>query len=320
MGHSDYPLQALLYATVLHRFLRWRLPGYDPEQHLGEVLYLYVRGMCGPATPAGRRGRRAACSPGRHRCRSSTTSPTSSPGGWRLDDRAVRADRRARLAAGPRAQRRAGRSAGRLQRRAAADGRRPPRRLHGWGRSAARTTSSSCWRSRPRFAPYAVGPCASRSTTCAAEAPELPWPDAAVWADAVRRSSLVEQGVLRVGLGSRAGGCSTSTAITGWRRRYVTTWSPACSNRRPRSTRRGSPGSDREGARTSTPATSRSRPPSPLSADGRRSSPAGRAPARPPRWRGCWPCWPTRRWHEANACRSLSAPRPARPPAGCRRP
>jgi exodeoxyribonuclease V beta subunit len=51
MGHSDYPLQALLYAAVLHRFLRWRLPGYDPERHLGEVLYLYVRGMCGPHTP-----------------------------------------------------------------------------------------------------------------------------------------------------------------------------------------------------------------------------------------------------------------------------
>jgi exodeoxyribonuclease V beta subunit len=51
MGHSDYPLQALLYAAVLHRFLRWRLPDYDPERHLGEVLYLYVRGMCGPATP-----------------------------------------------------------------------------------------------------------------------------------------------------------------------------------------------------------------------------------------------------------------------------
>jgi exodeoxyribonuclease V beta subunit len=51
MGHSDYPLQALLYAAVLHRFLRWRLPGYDPQRHLGEVLYLYVRGMCGPATP-----------------------------------------------------------------------------------------------------------------------------------------------------------------------------------------------------------------------------------------------------------------------------
>ena len=51
MGHSDYPLQALLYAAVLHRFLRGRLAAYDPERHLGEVLYLYVRGMCGPATP-----------------------------------------------------------------------------------------------------------------------------------------------------------------------------------------------------------------------------------------------------------------------------
>jgi exodeoxyribonuclease V beta subunit len=51
MGHSDYPLQALLYAAVLHRFLRWRQPGYDPAVHLGGVLYLYLRGMCGPATP-----------------------------------------------------------------------------------------------------------------------------------------------------------------------------------------------------------------------------------------------------------------------------
>ncbi len=55
MAHSDYPLQALLYAVVLHRFLRWRQPGYDPEQHLGGVLYLYLRGMCGPDDPAGRR-------------------------------------------------------------------------------------------------------------------------------------------------------------------------------------------------------------------------------------------------------------------------
>ncbi|GAA1185435.1 exodeoxyribonuclease V subunit beta [Ornithinimicrobium humiphilum] len=51
MGHSSYPLQALLYAVVAHRFLRWRLPGYDPARHLGGVLYLYVRGMCGPQTP-----------------------------------------------------------------------------------------------------------------------------------------------------------------------------------------------------------------------------------------------------------------------------
>lgn len=51
MLHSDYPLQALLYSVVLHRFLRWRLPGYAPEQHLGGIMYLFVRGMCGPATP-----------------------------------------------------------------------------------------------------------------------------------------------------------------------------------------------------------------------------------------------------------------------------
>jgi len=35
----------------VHRYLRWRQPGYDPATHLGGVLYLYVRGMCGEATP-----------------------------------------------------------------------------------------------------------------------------------------------------------------------------------------------------------------------------------------------------------------------------
>jgi len=48
---AHYPLQALLYGVALHRFLRWRLPGYRPERNLGGVLYLFVRGMCGPATP-----------------------------------------------------------------------------------------------------------------------------------------------------------------------------------------------------------------------------------------------------------------------------
>jgi exodeoxyribonuclease V beta subunit len=51
MLHSHYPLQAMLYSVVLHRYLRWRLPDYDPERHLGGILYLYVRGMCGPETP-----------------------------------------------------------------------------------------------------------------------------------------------------------------------------------------------------------------------------------------------------------------------------
>jgi exodeoxyribonuclease V beta subunit len=52
MLHSHYPLQALLYTVVLHRYLRWRLgAAYDPAAHLGGVLYLYLRGMCGPETP-----------------------------------------------------------------------------------------------------------------------------------------------------------------------------------------------------------------------------------------------------------------------------
>ena len=51
MLHSDYVLQALLYTVVLHRFLRWRLPDYQPDRHLGGVVYLFLRGMCGPETP-----------------------------------------------------------------------------------------------------------------------------------------------------------------------------------------------------------------------------------------------------------------------------
>ncbi|GGK38067.1 UvrD-helicase domain-containing protein [Nocardia camponoti] len=53
MIRSHYPLQALLYSVALHRYLRWRLPGYDPAKHLGGARYLFVRGMVGPSTPAG---------------------------------------------------------------------------------------------------------------------------------------------------------------------------------------------------------------------------------------------------------------------------
>ena len=51
MVEAHYPLQSLLYAVALHRYLRWRLPGYAPQEHLGGVGYLFLRGMCGPATP-----------------------------------------------------------------------------------------------------------------------------------------------------------------------------------------------------------------------------------------------------------------------------
>jgi exodeoxyribonuclease V beta subunit len=48
MIEAHYPLQALLYQVALHRFLRWRQPRYDPQVHLGGVLYLFLRGMSGP--------------------------------------------------------------------------------------------------------------------------------------------------------------------------------------------------------------------------------------------------------------------------------
>ncbi len=51
MIESHYPLQALLYCIALHRFLAWRLPGYEPATHLAGVGYLFVRGMAGPETP-----------------------------------------------------------------------------------------------------------------------------------------------------------------------------------------------------------------------------------------------------------------------------
>ncbi|GAA1463154.1 UvrD-helicase domain-containing protein [Williamsia maris] len=54
MMRSHYPLQAMLYSVALHRYLRWRLPGYRPERHLGRVLYLFVRAMVGPDTPPDR--------------------------------------------------------------------------------------------------------------------------------------------------------------------------------------------------------------------------------------------------------------------------
>ena len=57
MERSHYGLQALLYTVALHRFLRWRLPGYDPAVNLAGVHYLFLRGMTGPATPSAEGGR-----------------------------------------------------------------------------------------------------------------------------------------------------------------------------------------------------------------------------------------------------------------------
>ena len=52
MMRGHYVLQALMYQVALHRYLRWRLPEYAPDRHLAGILYLFVRGMVGPDTPA----------------------------------------------------------------------------------------------------------------------------------------------------------------------------------------------------------------------------------------------------------------------------
>jgi exodeoxyribonuclease V beta subunit len=51
MAAHHYPLQALLYAAALHRYLRWRQPDYDPDVHLGGAAYLFLRGMTGADVP-----------------------------------------------------------------------------------------------------------------------------------------------------------------------------------------------------------------------------------------------------------------------------
>jgi exodeoxyribonuclease V beta subunit len=49
MVSHHYPLQAHLYLVALHRYLAWRLPGYDPRRHLGGYVYVFVRGTPGSA-------------------------------------------------------------------------------------------------------------------------------------------------------------------------------------------------------------------------------------------------------------------------------
>ncbi len=45
MLEHDYVLQYHLYVVALHRQLGWRLDGYDYERHVGDVFYLFLRGL-----------------------------------------------------------------------------------------------------------------------------------------------------------------------------------------------------------------------------------------------------------------------------------
>ena len=51
MAAHRYDVQAALYLLALHRLLRQRLgAAYDPAQHLGGAVYLFLRGIDGPAS------------------------------------------------------------------------------------------------------------------------------------------------------------------------------------------------------------------------------------------------------------------------------
>jgi len=50
MADHHYFLQYHLYTLALDRFLAQRLPDYDPEKHLGNTYYVYLRGI-DPAIP-----------------------------------------------------------------------------------------------------------------------------------------------------------------------------------------------------------------------------------------------------------------------------
>lgn len=45
MLEGRYDLQYALYLHALHRHLRVRLPGYDPQRHLGGAVLLFLRGI-----------------------------------------------------------------------------------------------------------------------------------------------------------------------------------------------------------------------------------------------------------------------------------
>jgi exodeoxyribonuclease V beta subunit len=45
MREHNYGLQYWIYTLVLHQYLQNRLPDYDYDQHIGGVMYLFVRGM-----------------------------------------------------------------------------------------------------------------------------------------------------------------------------------------------------------------------------------------------------------------------------------
>ena len=149
-GRRDEP-RALRVAgaplhVALHRYLRWRLPGYQAERHLAGVLYLFVRGM------AGERRDEAGCSRGVHRRNWSWPSATAGRGvGVSAVGRSVRRAPRGRAPPGCCA----------IQRDRAAVGGRRSCRARGWPSWRARRARRCGWPWHSRCAARGSATCSS---------------------------------------------------------------------------------------------------------------------------------------------------------------
>ena len=241
---AHYPLQALLYAVALHRLLRWRQPGYDPDA-APRRRALPVRPRHGraqtrrgsPACPAG-------CSAGVRRTGWSPSCPTCWTGA------AVSTDRREVPASRPTSPLAVGgdRAAGGVQHRRRA-GRRPtctpPTPSARIGRRERRPGAAGAGPGRPRAAQrlgvhrpgHGARPTVFDEAETGVDLAELPWPEPAAWSGGLRGKRpgrRRRRPARRPAAAAGRTGCSTWSA-TGGRR----SWSASsCSNASPRRCRR----------------------------------------------------------------------------------
>ncbi len=336
MRHRHYGLQALLYAVALHRYLRWRLPAYDPDRHIAGVLYLFLRGMTGPDTPVvdGAPVRRVRLAPAgradrgaqrRVRPRGDAVSAAPAPAIATAID--LHDPRRARRAPGLL---RAFNDIGVLS---AAD-------VHVAVRLTALAGEQDEWVALgaafavrgPRLGHVLVDLATIRATA-AVDADEpvdlsaLPWPDPEAWVRRLAASPLVAVGEDADPDGARPLRLVGSTLYLDryWREeRSVAADLRTFSDGAPATTDIG--GARRRarapvrGRRRRLPTPASAWPPRPPCCGASRSSPAGRAPARRRPSRGSSRCSPSRRPPPATRRRSSRSPRRrARPPPASRR-
>ena len=309
MLHSHYPLQALLYSVVLHRFLRWRLPGYSPAEHLGGVRLPLPAWHVRTADAARRRAPRwglqlaAATRAGDLAVRPARSEPTGGAGMIELFEVDSPHDRRIAQAASG------------LLRTFNEAGVFTAGDLHVAGRiGAVLGVPDEELLLAVALAVRAVrgGSVCVDLTTVPDLAPDLPWPDPDGWRTALAESPLVSASVLHL-----EGDLLYLDRY--WREEgQVVDDVLAAGGTSPADPRPRRPG---RGAGTGLPAArlrraAGGRPGRALTLDRR----ADRRPRHRKDHRGRGTARPARRAVAHSRCGSRSRPRPARPPRGSRRP